>query len=261
MQKIFLTGLLILSSAFLIHCSDSGSWDLITEHEKIAAGEPDDPFVPEEEVSDCATDGLFLADDLAALGGTVNGPTTTPGIVGTGYVFNGHDHYLRIPDSEAVELTNAGSIELWLYLTGHDHYAGLISKGELSAQTDCVYSLGLKHSTEELRFNLDGESGDWQELDSTAANQVPFNTWTHIVVTFDSTELVMYIDGAEINSTPRTVGAIKNNTAGVIIGAYFSDEFNASWGNLGYEGIIDGVNIYQRAITPVEVLANYEAAF
>jgi hypothetical protein len=141
-------------------------------------------------------------------------------------------------------------------MTGHDHYAGIVSKGDLASQTDGAYDLGLRHDQEELRFTIQNGTDGAEVLSNSSLD---FNTWYHIVALFDENYLKLYINGVLNNSEVNTVGEVINRDSGLNIGAYFNEEFSASWGHLGFEGIIDGVKIYKRALTEAEITANYNA--
>ncbi len=76
---------------------------------------------------------------------------------------------------------------------------------------------------------------------------LPLDRWTHIVSVFDGTTLTVYVDGEETKDTPTSANF---DLAGV--------PFNigeASGGQESFNGDIDDVRIYSRALSKVEVNA------
>ncbi len=69
--------------------------------------------------------------------------------------------------------------------------------------------------------------------------------WTHVAATYDKAALKLYVNGAQVASTPAT--ATLFNSAGVLrIGG------NNIWGEW-FSGLIDEVRIYERALTAAEI--------
>src|SRR5262249_54069021 len=48
-----------------------------------------------------------------------NGTGFAPGYVGQAFVFNGQNQWIEIPDSPALDPTNALTIETWVYVSGY----------------------------------------------------------------------------------------------------------------------------------------------
>jgi hypothetical protein len=88
----------------------------------------------------------------------------------------------------------------------------------------------------------------------------PDDTWQHLVAVLDQPagRMKLYVNGVERASvTPRAT--LVNTTHEVSIGAR---KTSASTGyDLNFDGRIDEVAIYNRALTPAEITAHFEAAF
>jgi hypothetical protein len=78
------------------------------------------------------------------------------------------------------------------------------------------------------------------------------NTWYHIVGTYDGTDLKVYVNGIEDNSTSASV-IPENNTNNVHIGS-------TTAASSFFDGKIDDVRIYNRALTATDVTSLYEHA-
>ena len=73
--------------------------------------------------------------------------------------------------------------------------------------------------------------------------------WHHIASTFDGTTIRCYLNGIETDT--NILSAIKSDNARLFIG-------QDGWGNI-FNGTVDEVKIYSRALSVDEVRADYEA--
>ena len=77
---------------------------------------------------------------------------------------------------------------------------------------------------------------------------LPTNTWSHIAVTYDGATLRLYVNGTLVSSQART-GAISTSTNPLQIGG------DSIYGQF-FQGAIDEVRIYNRALTQAEIQAD-----
>lgn len=89
----------------------------------------------------------------------------------------------------------------------------------------------------------------------TSSNAYNDNKWHHLVVTYNTTSMKMYIDGGLVASTGFTAlatsYALDESTNSTFAGTYVSS-FNGS-----YIGNLDEIAMYDRELTAVEINANY----
>src|SRR2546421_8014634 len=85
------------------------------------------------------------------------------------------------------------------------------------------------------------------------ATPLPVNAWTHLAVTYDGTTLSLFRNGVLVASRPGSgpvaaaPGAVASSTSTLQIGAsQFGEYFN---------GLIDEVRVYDRALSPSDVQA------
>ena len=76
---------------------------------------------------------------------------------------------------------------------------------------------------------------------------LPVNTWTHLAVTYDGSTLVFYSNGVQVASTAVS-GPIPPSTQSLQIGASQFGEY--------FQGRIDEVRIYDRALSAPEIQAD-----
>ena len=74
------------------------------------------------------------------------------------------------------------------------------------------------------------------------------NTWTHLATTYDGTTLRLFVNGAQVGQLAFS-GSITTSTGALRIGG------NAIWGEC-FQGDIDEVRIYNRALTATEIQAD-----
>ncbi len=111
----------------------------------------------------------------------------------------------------------------------------------------------------------DGSKTGQYYLDSTLS--IPLNKWAHIVGTFDGSTMRLYVDGKEANiPLSAKFDVIWDNTYIYSGGTFYKNtEYRGSfvgkdesgWFS-GFNGIIDEVRIYNRALSDSEIKANYE---
>ncbi len=191
--------------------------------------------------------------------GTVNGAVLTQdrfGNANSAYQFNGSNSFISIPSAPIVANRNF-TVSAWAYLP--------VAPSFNSSET--VFSVGNTsdpyHHGITLTNNYGGAAftgwtmGGFNESGATAitTNFLPsINTWYHLVLTRDDSGEIMYING--VNSGTGTNGGsppyyYQNSAAVALIGLRASDiqPFN---------GVIDDITIYNRALTPPEVLSLFQ---
>ena len=198
------------------------------------------------------------ADDVSGNGndGVVNGPTLTTdrfGNAGSAYSFDGVDDYFNSSDPFAPQ--SAGAISLWLNRAPDQAEAGIIS-----ARSDYGYLTGdlliqfVFIDSEEFRVfywngSPIGSGGNWQNPIGTNNGELSSNTWHHIVLSWDSSVgSKVYRDGVEIGAD--SVPAPIFGNLPIVIGRNHLIEHY-------YEGSIDDVYIYDRALSASEVQTLY----
>jgi prepilin-type N-terminal cleavage/methylation domain-containing protein len=181
------------------------------------------------------------------VGSALNFDTGTDGLGG----------YVQVPDSSALELTTAGTVESWIYADSliPNQGAGIVHKGDAADFSDEAYSLQF-WTGNTIALLVDSSPGSYQLIQSTV-NLVP-GQWYHVVGTWDSSGMRIYINGQLNNSNTVSVVAQKNSGA-LNIGAQLSSSYNSSLQNLGFNGIIDEVQVYDKALSADEISAYYSS--
>src|SRR5262249_7873765 len=89
-------------------------------------------------------------------------------------------------------------------------------------------------------------SGSDRSVLGTSA--LPLNTWSHLAETYDGSSLKLYVNGVLVSSRALT-GSITTSGSPLRIGG------NSVWGEY-FNGLIDEVRVYNRALSQGEVQAD-----
>jgi hypothetical protein len=187
------------------------------------------------------------------------GAVVVPGVTGNALQFDGYSNYVSVPNSAALTLANAGSIEVYVKAISHRPYAGIVHKGVQPDFSDESYSLqfwGAGGTDGTVRFSIFNESNAYGYVDSST--KLALGEWYHLVATWDATALKLYINGSLDSSTPNTVGTVKQSAGALIIGAQVNNQINGYWGNVGFNGLIEDVNIFSKSLTAEEIAIRYQ---
>lgn len=186
--------------------------------------------------------GTSVADSSGNLNnGSVTGTTIVAGKYGSARSFSGTS---KVQASVPL-LTGAGdfTIEAWIYPTvsgGTDYIAGNYGTGNTG---------GLEFYKNSASNTISVYIGG-QSLTSTAG--INLNNWNHVVVTRTSGAGALYING-----TPRGSGNINNSIGSSLNWAVGN---GPDYTSESFDGNIDEVRVYSRALSAGEVTSHYSAA-
>ena len=188
-------------------------------------------------------------------GTLVSGATYSAGQIGQAFSFDGINDRVGIADSASLKLTGSLSIEAWIKA---DDASGVIFfRGDDRGGLD------------PYNFSFDG-AGLLQFAVTTSANvsavlrtSVPLGQFVHVVGTLDDATGAMglYVNGvlmAQNNTALRPFGDLDPaSNPGVGIGNHGG--YPATPHNFPFDGLIDDLKVYDRALTSQEVLDDFNA--
>jgi hypothetical protein len=146
------------------------------------------------------------------------------------------------PHSQSLNITEAITISAWVK-PNSVHIRRILSKTGPNGYEFGTSSLG------KLEFRLTTSSGTSYLIRSNSNYPADGNTWIHMVATFDGSTSRIYINGALDASASFAPALIGSNTSGLYIGSLN--------GNNRWNGAIDDLRLYGRALSGAEVLALY----
>jgi len=175
-----------------------------------------------------------------------NGPTWTTGKVGGALSFDGVNDYVGIPVSSSLNgLFTELTVVAWVKALGGDgNWRSVVEFGGGGAIRAHFYYSYIQR----MYANWINESGASQGLDGQNALQL--GNWYHFAWIYDGVKGKMYLNGTIDGQ--RSVSGKLDTTLGTYIGM-------RQGSSLPFNGLIDEVRIYNRALSAAEIQAIYNA--
>gem|GEM_PF-2785273 len=201
-------------------------------------------------------DGKYMLSNVQDASGNNNhgtmpstvSTTTAPGRLGQALGFDGADDYVSIPNSATLQ-PSAITVSAWFKARTYATSMTIASKAYNDPWSSPFISWMMRVNSSTL---LETDVSDGA---SYSANGVPLarslltNTWYHLVMTYDGTNLHTYLDGILLDTDDTISGPISYTSTPVLIGGDIS---STPIGD-DFDGWIDDVRIYNYAMTANEV--------
>ncbi|HJU47413.1 MAG TPA: LamG-like jellyroll fold domain-containing protein, partial [Gaiellaceae bacterium] len=171
-------------------------------------------------------------------GTLANTAWSAAGKFGNALSFNGTNASVTAADSTSLHGTSALTVEAWVRPTALGGYNTIVLK-----ENNGYYAHALYANTSSNRPT--GNVFTTSDHEVPGAAQLPLNTWTHLAATYDGTALRVYVNGTQ-SGTQSFTGAIASSAGPLKIGG------NSIWGEY-FNGLIDEVRVYDRALTAAEI--------
>ena len=166
------------------------------------------------------------------------------------YSFNGINNYIQIKNNEILNPYDAITYGGWFNLANLTQYnKRMIAKTEYSG-----YNLTLNHENYENLISARIRVNNSYLITSFSNNLIQANSWFCVYVTYDGYSEKLYLNG-QLVDTKIQEGIIVPSTQPLIIGAEPSHRVGIEY---YFNGIIDDIRIYNRALTQVEIQTLYQ---
>ncbi len=174
----------------------------------------------------------------------MNGATYAPGKVGEAFSFDGVDDSVEMPGGIGDFGSAAFTVDFWMYAA--------------SDPASDAYLMGKSHPDGglgwDIRFNdatirVVGVNG-WS-LNIVSDASATLNAWHHIALSSTSLTVDLYIDGVLKGSSARSAISATSNP--------FRIGYTTNYGGTVFNGFIDEVEIFNRALFADEIAAIYNA--
>ena len=178
--------------------------------------------------------------------GTIAGATwTTQGKSGGALSFDGINDWVTVNDAADLDLTTGMTLEAWVRPSSLSPAGGRCCSRSAPAAwcTRCMPATTARVPRAYVTVGA--------ELGAPAPAALPLNTWSHVAVTYDGAMLRLFVNGVEVGSRALS-GPMSTSTGVLRIGG------NSVWGEY-FSGRIDEIRIYNRALTPAEILSDMAA--
>jgi len=197
-------------------------------------------------------------DQMSANHGTLmSGATTTAiGKVGQAFFFDGVNDSMSVGmlGNTALNETLPFTISAWINpstTTGYQVIAGNYM-GEAGGSGD--YSTTLYIYNGLLYFSLNQRQVITNDVVAAATTG-----WQFVTATYDGTNLSLYMNGQSVGSAVRTFSGATDNTRGWYVGSYSPQTIAVVGYTTTFNGLLDEVQIYNRALSATEVADSYNA--
>lgn len=153
--------------------------------------------------------------------------------------------YVELPD---FPITNALTIEAWVNTNSTQTWQAIAERGSPSNVGWHVYLNGGNRLYSNLGVQL-----------YSPANSIPQRAWKHLAVTWDGSTVKHYIDGQEVASTRMTPSQFRLDGNKVYVGIRRAAGDGLSGPHFGFNGYLDEVRMYSRALSRDDILKNCQA--
>ena len=176
--------------------------------------------------------------------GTAYGTSIVNGKFGKARSMNGTSDWMQVPSSSSLQVTNAITVEAWIYLTVQDlDWNSFVSK--MAEGYGIVHGYDLRMVAGHPIFTLVAPAGTFNNHEA-GGYPIPINQWTHLAATYDGAKVRIYMNGTQIYEAPQT-GSIAVGSEDLFIGKQ-----NVTSNNRFTSAIIDEVRISNIARNPSE---------
>lgn len=203
-------------------------------------------------------------------GGGTNGTLTnmtgasskTIGKIGQDLRFDGVDDYINLGTGTLgiPAGSTAMSISAWVKVSAYQSYGAIVGKGRADAPYG-GWQLNTNGDSGGSKFDFAlNISGVWSSsiINGAPGQNYATGKWYHVVGTYDGTTIKVYVNAVVDSSVavPGTIQyAVGDSAANVLLGR--NPGFSGA--NNHFNGIIDDVRIYNRALTAREIQSLYKA--
>ena len=157
--------------------------------------------------------------------------------------------FVRVPDSKTLDTDDAFTLSAWVKPSKRHHGYLILKHGRTPNQSDYALSFIIRDRIHFAMYN----GADHQGFDSKSP--LPMGKWTHVAVTFNRPKIEMFLNGklhASFTSRIKHTNRDEYDNDDVTIGGWSS-------GGDTFDGVMDDVAIWKRALSAAEVSQVFEA--
>jgi hypothetical protein len=169
-------------------------------------------------------------------------------------MFDGVSSYVAVPNASLLNLTTGMTVEASVNsanLITNNRWTDLI----VSTKTIGTFAYGLvaNDAGPDWRTSIDGYN-----TFGSGTGPLSAETWTHLATTYDGATQQLFVNGVQVDSEPAS-GSLAAGTGPLYIGGdpLYS---NAGGYDVYFNGMIDEVRIYNRALSQAEIVSDMVGA-
>ena len=198
-------------------------------------------------------------ESLNGNNGTVNGATLTAdrnGNANSAYDFNGLSSFIEVLNSNIIEFSDGITFSAWI--SPHSYKLGGVvdkSGGNIGGFRICVRSIDSNNNWNDRKIWIESTQYASGYGAAVSATEYLLDNWQFVVGTYNGSTSTcsIYLNGALQNTAINLPGNINNLTNNIRFG--LSATVNPEY----FNGLIDDIAIYNRALTQSEITALYNS--
>jgi hypothetical protein len=174
---------------------------------------------------------------------------TTNGKYGSALVFNGSTSLVTVNDSASLHLSTGMTLEAWVNpVLASSAWSDLIYKGDSTYDNYFLEGSSPNNFSPAGGGTFGGGSFGLVNKVTTGTGALTAHQWSHLAATYDGTQLVLFVNGAQVSSLPQT-GNIMTTGNPLQFGG---DIANGQY----FNGSIDEIRVYNRSLTASQIQAD-----
>nr|WP_321356797.1 LamG-like jellyroll fold domain-containing protein [uncultured Draconibacterium sp.] len=191
------------------------------------------------------TSGTTTIDSKGGNDGTIfNEELRVEGVKGQGLQFTGNG-YVSMGQCFGGNVIDGVTMSVWIKPTSTSgNHQGIIMHG---GPNDDTFALYINPETKAIAFKTTATTSEWSTVEGI--NELWDGQWHHVVVTYNGTEKMIFLDAEEI----FTVSASGNIESGEGYNLYIGAGRDFETPTLKYEGYLDEVRVYNYGLNSSEV--------
>jgi len=185
-------------------------------------------------------------------GNSINAPVWNSSCqVGGCYDFDGVNDYIDVGDSDSLDLLNDWTLAAWINRDSINSQHSIIEKYDWVSGKG-GYLMRVTSGNKLIAYTTNGATADSCGATITSISK---NTWYYVVATFnaDNDTLICYVNSISESSNFAATKISLSGLKSLKIGARGND------GLTNFNGSIDNVQIFNRALSPEQIKIIYEA--
>jgi len=166
------------------------------------------------------------------------------------YDFDGINDQIEVSNSSSISPNQYVSVNVWIYPRAYEDNKHCVSKGSHINLTYRSFGILGPESNSKAKFFV---SNGTNEQGISTFTTLSLNQWHQITGVYDGSSLKIYVNGALDNQLNFT-GLINQNSEPLLFGSHKYYSFSDYW----FNGKLDDIGIWNRALTPQEITNLYQ---
>ena len=174
------------------------------------------------------------------------------GVKGQAFEFFGSNQFVRIPSSQAINPTNAMTLECWVYISDFPTTTPvMVIAGKYDPMNRGQYLLSVIEGGVDWCFQSHLRLQTGERVLYGPGSLQP-RTWYHVAMTYGNETFALYVNG-QLAASTAAVGRFMGSMNPLTIGA------PPTSGPYGLHGRVDELSLYFRALSAAEILSIFQS--